>query len=141
MRAVRAVFVAVGLSMVVLACSSDAKSTTSASASSSSAAPEDERASAADVATGLKGIDAIGKAMVAAGTDKLTLQAASDQIEPIWEGIEGTVKANDPDTYLAFEDTFAVLDKAAEDGDAAAAKTGSDKISATVTAYLAKYPG
>lgn len=131
----------VGLAVAVIGCSSDSKSTTSATTASTSSAPEDNRASAADVAKGLKDIDAVAKAMVAAGSDKAKLKAEDERIEPIWEEIEGTIKANDQDTYITFEDTFAVLEKAAEDGDAASAKSGSDKVSATVTAYLAKYPG
>jgi hypothetical protein len=40
----------------------------------------------------------------------------------------------------SMEDNFAVLERAADDGDAAAAK-GATAISSAVQAYLAKYPG
>jgi hypothetical protein len=39
------------------------------------------------------------------------------------------------------EDNFAVLEKAAGNGDAGAASKGSAAISSAVQAYLAKYPG
>src|SRR5437660_756008 len=117
---VRLVSVVVGLSLLGTACSSDSKkSDTSAGAAptSSSPAPEDRRSPAADVATGL------------------------DQIDSVWMTIEGTVKANDPDSYIAFEDAFALLEQGADQGDAAKAQQGAQSVSSTVAAYLAKYPG
>jgi soluble cytochrome b562 len=145
MRLVRAVLVAAGLSLAVMACSSDAKTTTSSSASSSSGSaattPEEHIASASDVAAGLAEIKTTVAAIVAAGTDKAKMQAEVAKIEPVWMTIEGTVKANDVDTYLAFEDAFAVLEKAAEEGDVAAAKTAAATVTTTADAYLAKYPG
>ena len=36
--------------------------------------------------------------------------------------VEGTIKSNNQDVYITFEDTFAVLSNAAKDGDAAKAK-------------------
>jgi hypothetical protein len=140
MRAMRVVLVAVGLSVAVMACSSDSKSSTTVT-SSGSEAPEDKRASAAEVAKGLKEIEATAKAMVAAGTDKAQLKEADEKIEPVWEEIEGTVKANDSDAYITFEDAFAVLEKAADDGDAAKVQSGSDSVSKAVAEYLVKYPG
>ncbi len=86
-------------------------------------------------------IKATVAAIAAAGTDKDKMQAEDAKIEPAWMTIEGTIKANDVDTYLAFEDAFAVIEKAAEEGDAAAAKTGAETVTTTADAYLAKYPG
>src|SRR6266508_1393667 len=67
-------------------------------------------------------------------------RALIDQIEPTWQPIEGTIKANDQDAYLAMEDSFALLEKAA-DGDAGSAAKGAGTVAATVAAYLAKYRG
>jgi hypothetical protein len=39
------------------------------------------------------------------------------------------------------ENGFAVLEKAAGDGDAASAAKGADTVSTAVTSYLVKYPG
>jgi hypothetical protein len=94
------------------------------------------------VATGLQNIDQIAKQIAAsAGTDKAKAASLDGQIEPTWSTIEDVVKQNDPNTYLAMEDSFAVLEKAAGDGDAAAAEKGSTAVSSAVQAYLAKYPG
>jgi hypothetical protein len=107
-----------------------------------SAAPEAQPANAAEVATGLRKIDQIARQVAeSAGADKARAASLEGQIEPTWKTIEDTVKANDQNTYLAMEDNFAVLEKAADDGDAAAAAKGSTSISSAVQAYLAKYSG
>jgi hypothetical protein len=110
-------------------------------APTSSQAPEAQRASAADVATGLRKIDdtAKGVASKAAG-DKAGAQALDAQIEPVWKTIEGTVKANSADGYATFEDNFPLLESAANAGDAAKAGTASSAVSKAVADYLAKYP-
>jgi hypothetical protein len=111
------------------------------SATSAAAAPE-QPAPAADVAMGLRKIDQIAKQIAeAAGTDKARAVSLDGQIEPIWKQIEDTVKQNDQDTYLAMEDNFAVLEKAADEGNAAEAAKGSAGITSAVQPYLAKYSG
>ena len=107
--------------------------------SASAAVPEEERAGAAEVAAGLAKIDKLARDVVAAGTTNAA-QGLINQIEPTWMRIEGTVKANDPDAYLALEDSFAQLAKAA-DGDAATAAKGAATVATTVAGYLAKHPG
>jgi hypothetical protein len=143
LRPVRLLALAIGFTIVGAACSSDAAKTATAGSASASAsqAPEDRRATAADVTAGLDKINGITQQLAAAGTDKAVAQALDEQIEPIWSTIEGTVKANDPDSYIAFEDAFAVLEDASKAGDAIKTKQGADSVAATVTAYLAKYPG
>lgn len=122
------------LALVGGACSSD-------SDSESKAAPEDKRATAAEVAAGLARIDTSAKAVAAqAGTDKAKAEEASGQIEPVWEDIEGTIKANDQETYLTFEDNFALLENAAKDGDTAKASTAAAVVSKAVSEYVARYP-
>ena len=144
MRGVRVVALGVGLSLLGAACSSDSKKTDTsagAAAASSSPAPEDVRASATAVTAGLTKIDAITKQIATtAGTDKTKAKDLAGQIEPVWRTIEGTLKANDPDSYIAFEDAFAVLEKAVDEGDAAKAQEGATSVSTAVAAYLAKYP-
>jgi hypothetical protein len=108
----------------------------------SAAAPQEQSANAAEVAAGLRKIDQLAKGIAeSAGTDKARAASLDGQIEPTWKPIEDTVKANDQDTYLTMEDNFAVLEKAADEGDAAAATKGSAAISSAVQAYLAKYSG
>jgi hypothetical protein len=109
---------------------------------STSVAPQAQPTTAAEVATGLGKIDQLGKDIAAsAGTDKAKATSLDGQIEPTWKTIEDTVKQNDQNTYLTMEDNFAVLEKAAGDGDAAAATKGSAAITSAVQAYLTKYPG
>lgn len=143
MRGVLAVLVVAGLTLGVAACSSGSGGdATSGGSASTSQAPEDLRASAAEVATGLRRIETIAKDLAGvAGTDKARAKELDGQIEPVWKTIEGTIKANDQDAYISFEDTFAILAKAAEDGDAAKASQGADAVAQAVAAYLAKYPG
>jgi hypothetical protein len=102
---------------------------------------EEQRTTPAAVATGLKNIQGIADQIAAAGTDTAKAQELHARIEPEWAAIEGTVKANGQDTYLAFEDAFAVLEGAAEKADAAAAAQGARSVSTTVAGYLAKFPG
>ncbi|MGH9188591.1 MAG: hypothetical protein ACRD0Q_00935 [Acidimicrobiales bacterium] len=105
-------------------------------------APEEKRAPAAEVTAGLRRIEAIVADVAAqAGTDKTKATELSEGIEEEWEPVEGTVKANDQDTYISFEDDFATLEGAAKAGDAAKAKTAADRIAATVRSYTERYPG
>jgi hypothetical protein len=90
----------------------------------------------------LRKIDQLAKEIAeSAGTDKAKAASLDGEIEPAWKPIEDTVKHNDQNTYLAMEDSFAVLEKAADDGDGAAAAKGSAAVSSAVQAYLAKYSG
>ncbi|MCU1461345.1 MAG: hypothetical protein JWO37_1420 [Acidimicrobiales bacterium] len=109
---------------------------------SSTTAPEDVRAPAADVAQGLRQIDSIATAAAtAAAGDKARAKQLDGQIEPVWARVEGTVKANEPDTYLALEDAFALLKNATDAGDSAKATQAAADVSKAVTAYVGKYPG
>jgi hypothetical protein len=132
------------VSLVGLAgCSSGGNTPTQpATPTSTATAPEAQPATAAEVATGLRNIDQIAKQVAeSAGTDKAKAASLDGQIEPAWKPIEDTVKQNDQNTYLAMEDSFAVLEKAANAGDAPAAAKGSAAVSSAVQGYLAKYAG
>ena len=135
--------VLVVISVVGLAaCSSGGGTSTAPTSATSAAAAPEQPAPAADVAMGLRKIDQIAKQIAeAAGTDKARAVSLDGQIEPIWKQIEDTVKQNDQDTYLAMEDNFAVLEKAADEGNAAEAAKGSAGITSAVQPYLAKYSG
>jgi hypothetical protein len=122
-----------------IACS---KSSPRQASGDASPAPEEQRVSAAEVATGLRQIDDTAKGIAEkAGTDKAAAQQLDARIEPAWQKIEGTIKSNDQDAYITFEDSFAMLGNAAGDGDAAKARTASETVSKAVGDYLTKYPG
>ncbi len=124
-------------------CSSDSDTAVAPAAPTSAAqTPEAQSATAAEVATGLRKIDQLAKEIAeSAGSDKTKAASLDGEIEPAWKPIEDVVKENDQNTYLAMEDSFAVLEKAADGGDAAAAAKGSAAVSSAVQAYLAKYSG
>lgn len=132
------------LAVVGTACSSDSATVKPAAGNATGApsVPEDERAPAAQVAGGLHQIDDL-TAQIAqvTGSDQAKAKDLTSQIEPIWQQIEGTVKANDPDAYITFEDGFAAIEKAADAGDAAGAQKAAASVHDAVTSYLGKYPG
>jgi hypothetical protein len=126
----------VGALAGLVGCSgSSGSSGESDTAATTSVAPEEKRTTAAAVATGIKGIDTLAAKIGAASAD--AGKTLSEGIEPLWQPIEGTVKANDADTYLAFEDNFALL----ESGDVAKAQRGAAGVKAAAAAYLAKFSG
>jgi hypothetical protein len=132
-----------GLALGAGACSSnDNTSTAPNQSASASQAPEDVRAPDAAVATGLKQIqDITGQVAQSVASDKSKAKDLNEQIEPVWETIEGTVKANDSSSYITFEDSFAALEKAVDSGDAAKAQQAATTVASTATAYLQTYPG
>ena len=135
--------VLVAISVVGLAaCSGGAGTSTGYTSATSAAAAPKPPATATDIATGMRQIDQIAKQIAeTAGTDKARAASLDGQIEPIWKQIEDTVKHNDQDTYLAMEDSFAVLEKASDEGNAAEAAKGSAGVTTAVQPYLAKYSG
>jgi len=143
MRTVRTVGVALVLTLAVglAACSSDSSSGSEGASKVTTTAPEQGRTSPAKVAAGLGKINVTAAAITAAAAvDKDKAVSLADKIEPDWQPIEGTVKANDPDSYLAFEDAFAVIEKAAADGDAKQAASATEDIAKASAAYLKDYP-
>jgi hypothetical protein len=108
----------------------------------SSQAPEDHRASAAEVTAGLRGIDSLAAQIgLAASADAKSAKGLNAGIEPAWKAIEGTVRANDKDIYIRFEDDFAALTQGAEAGDGPKAQQAAADVSQAVKAYLGKFPG
>jgi hypothetical protein len=132
--------IVLALAVLGAACGDDDDDSGSA-ATPTSAAPEDLRAPAAAVTAGLQQIDGIvQQAAAAVGSDKSAAKASSEQIEPIWETIEGTIKANDQEAYLTFEDAFAALEGAADKDDTARATKAAADVKQAVADYTAKYP-
>jgi LPXTG-motif cell wall-anchored protein len=110
----------------------------------------DEQASADAVAAGLQRIEDIASnSAEAVASNSAEAVAAGDGkaedlhagIEPVWEKIEGTVRANDSAAYAALEDNFTLLKIAAKSEDPARASTASENLSTAVKGYLAKHPG
>jgi hypothetical protein len=57
-----------------------------------------------------------------------------------WESIEGTIKQNEVEMYLTFEDSLANIRNAAKDEDAEASTKAVQTFDETASAYLAKHP-
>lgn len=137
-RAGATAFMVAGLALGSTACS---KSDSRGSAPTTTT-PEEARTTPAKVAASLGSINVTASKFAAAvGQDKAEAQDLLDQIEPTWYKIEGTVKANDEDAYIAFEDAFAVLSKANDKGDAALAAEAAHDVATATAAYLQAYPG
>lgn len=131
---------AVTISLAALgACSSGSTTTsaTAASSSSSSGVPEEKISTDAEVAAGLAKLRAQAAVVVAA--DRSAAQAAGDELEAIWKGIEGTIKQKDANSYLTFEEDLTTLRDTSKDS--TAKKAAADSLDRTAAAYLAAHPG
>jgi hypothetical protein len=93
------------------------------------------------VAEGLKTIQHSGEEVAEyAGQDKVKAQKYAAEVEPVWGLIEDTIRSNDKDAYVAFEDAIEGLEAAATAGDAKKAEEASGALAKTAQAYLAKFP-
>lgn len=133
--------VLLSLTFVGAACGGDDDSSGS-KASSTTTAPEEARASDADVAAGLKTITGVGDQIAAAvkAGDSATASDLVEKIEPAWSKIEGTIKANDEEVYLSFEDAFAAMGLAVKDSDSTKATAVAGDIHTAADAYLEAHP-
>jgi hypothetical protein len=103
--------------------------------------PHDRRAPASEVSAGLGKIDAlVGRIGLAVSADAKAAKEQAGGIEALWSPIEGTIRDNDKDGYIRFEDDFAALENATETGDVAKTQSTAADVSAAVKAYLAKFP-
>jgi hypothetical protein len=123
--------------VALVGCSSGTStpSSTAPAASASATKPEDQRTSAAAVATGMTAINALAADIAAAPAAQG--KTLSEGIEPLWQPIEGTVQANSQETYDAYEGAFTLL----ESGDVTKAQQGAKAVDTATTAYLAEFPG
>lgn len=125
----------------VAACGGDKTSDDSAASGEATGAPEDLRTSAGEVAAGLRVIAELSSDVAGlVGSDKNEAKAANEEIEPTWAKIEGTIKENDQEVYLDFEDQLAVLGGAVDTDDQAKAKGAAEKLKSLGDGYLARFP-
>jgi hypothetical protein len=102
----------------------------------------EEKASPDTVAAGLEKIQGIAAGSAkAVGTDNAKAEELQFGIEPVWQGIEDTVRANDSGAYVALEDSFTLLKIAAKAADPSKASKASEDLSAAAKSYLAAHPG
>lgn len=106
-----------------------------------SGAAEGGNASAHDVAEGLKKIQSIAvDAAAYSGKDKAKSAQFADSIEGVWKPIEDTVRGNEKNSYIIFENAFESLGAAAKAGDATKAGRAANQVSTAVRGYLASHP-
>jgi hypothetical protein len=122
-------------------CGSDDKtSSTSVADAGGSVAPEDVKVPPAVVTAGLIKLPAtIASAIAAIGTPNAEAKVA--EIEAEWFSFEGTVRATDPDIYLAIEDQLDPVQDQIKAGDSAAATATAATLSDLFNQYMTKYPG
>ncbi len=140
MRGFRVAVLAAAFSVLAVGCSSDSDSP-SGGATTTAPAPESITTAPSATADGLRQIAVVVAQIVAAGGTKEQATSLAEQIEPIWQKIEGTIKANDQNAYLAFEDSFALISTGAAAGDTAKVAQGATGVTTAIADYLAKYPG
>jgi hypothetical protein len=141
MRGFRVTVVAAAFSVLAVGCASDSDSPGSGTATTTAPAPESITTAPSATAAGLRQIAVVVAQVAAAGDAKDQASSLAEQIEPIWQKIEGTVKSNDQNSYLAFEDSFALISTGAEAGDTAKVGQGVAGVTKAIAEYLAKYPG
>jgi hypothetical protein len=102
----------------------------------------EEKVSPDTVAAGLQKIEDIAAGSAeAVAKDNAKAEELHADIEPVWETIEGTVRANDSSAYVALEDSFTLLKIAARAADTSKASKASEDLASAVKTYLAAHPG
>lgn len=139
-RTVSAATLVATLVLGVASCGGDDDSSTATTApSAGGTTPEERQVTDAEVTTGLKALPAlVSTAVAAVGTG--ASETAFEPIEQSWESYEGTVRAKEPDLYLAIEDNFERLKQALGDGSKDEATKAQAAIEQAADDYLAKHP-
>jgi hypothetical protein len=134
-------------SAIVAACGGDdddsaGSGSGSGSGSASAVVPEDLRAPDAEVAAGLAALkSSFTQTADAVEAGAQMASSLEERLQPAWEKIEGTIKANDPDAYITFEDQLAAMGNAVDDEDAAKARDAAETFGSAADKYLAEHPG
>ncbi len=129
------------LSVFVSACGDDSGSSTADSTESSSGtSPEDVIAPDSAVTAGLNQSITDMNALADGVANGTATATQFEEVHEGWESIEGTVKKNDAEGYLALEDALASMQKAITDKDAAAAKQAASDFESAANVYLAEHP-
>lgn len=96
----------------------------------------------AEVTDGLTQLTAIVNEVAdSIGSDAAAATEAEGRIERIWSSIEGTVKANEPDTYVRIEDEFALIRKTLALTDPVKARAAADAVVQAADGYLDRHSG
>ena len=138
-RAASSLLVALAaVSLGLASCSSDDSETAS---TTTTKAPEDIIVPDREVTAGLASLRTLFQsARDAIASKSATVSSYPDQLEDAWFAIEGTIKKNDPASYITFEDALARMNNAATRGEVAEATKAVDAFNTTADAYLAEHP-
>ena len=101
--------------------------------------PEDVKVPMSEVLAGLPGIVEHGNAAASAGAtgDYTTALAEYEELHEAWEGVEGTIKDTDPDTYERMETAQGLIKDGAENDNAERIQQGADDQSAAAGEFIA----
>jgi hypothetical protein len=128
---------AVAVAALAVGCSDNG----SGSSGTPTTRPEDRRVTNAEVTTGLAQLGTqVDQAASSAGSDAAAAKTQADTAVETWEGIEGTIKNNEQDLYLRFEDALSDVRTGARDGDAVKAQRGAEDVKAISGEYLTNHP-
>ena len=123
------------------ACGSDSKKSNATSAASTAGSPGGSYEIVPDsaVTKGLADtIAAMSKLTTAGGASEAEYQS---QVHSLWQSYEGTVKQNEPNDYLAFEEALGAFESAGAKKDLAGMTSATTKFSTTAAGYLVKHTG
>jgi hypothetical protein len=130
----------IGLLLIVplASCGGDDDSTSRESAETSGSEGY-EIVSDQEVATGLA--ETTARMTTLAAAPETATEAAVLDLYDLWGSYEGTIKQNEREMYLAFEDALGVFKKGAESGDAVGMQSAISDFGDTAAQYLAAHPG
>jgi hypothetical protein len=92
----------------------------------------------AQVAQGLAATSAEMAAL--AGAPETATDDAVLEVYENWGSYEGTIKQNEPETYLSLEDALGVFKKSAESGDAVGMQAAITEFGQVAAHYLSTHP-
>ena len=131
--------------VLVAACGSDDDSDSGAAADATTAGSDDETVGSYEIVSDsavAQGYAAMIAEMTALSADPTSADAAAlEEVHEMWESFEGTVKQQDPESYLASEEALDSFLEAGDAQDGATMATATAKMSETAATYLAAYPG
>jgi uncharacterized cupredoxin-like copper-binding protein len=130
-----AVAVVGSLSLGLAACGSD-QPDEAAATTTTTTSPEEKVSTGAEVAAGLKALEATAADIAA---DEGADDAAVDAMYVQWFEFEGTVRATDRDLYLDMEDQLAAIKTGVHDGDHDKVAAAAEKLRTVIDSYIAAH--
>ncbi len=127
------------VALVLAACGGDSGG--GSGKATSTTAPEERIVPDSEVTAGLATLEEQAAEVESlVGTDPAAAEKAAEAAHETWEGIEGTIKKNEQDLYLRFEDALSDLNLGAQKGAAEQVKRGAADLHRAADDYRAAHP-